>query len=69
MTCQRCAGLMVTEHLEDMEGSVATTHAGWRCLQCGNIYEAGITANRHRVTTEPYRSRARPRYPHSTRGR
>ncbi|HZS11612.1 MAG TPA: hypothetical protein VFA38_05135 [Nitrospirales bacterium] len=66
MNCQRCEGLMVPVQLDDMEGTVMAAYLGWRCLQCGNIQDPGIDANRH-GHTHPLRSRARPRYPHAAK--
>jgi hypothetical protein len=57
---------MVAVELDDMEGTVMAVYRAWRCLQCGNIMDPGIAANR-RGPTEPLRSRARPRYPHATK--
>ncbi len=60
MTCVRCQGLMVTSRLEDVGGSTEFEPlSGWHCLQCGEVIDPGIEANRkdHR---EPRRNLARP---------
>ena len=42
MTCLRCDGLLVREHLlNPWEGSLSGFH-GSRCLNCGAIHDDGI---------------------------
>ncbi len=57
MPCRRCHGLMVPITLKDVGGSSLGV-AGRQCLLCGDIVDAGITANRksHR---DPSKHRAR----------
>lgn len=58
MNCSRCRGLMVTTVLMDA-GSSTDSFSGWQCLQCGEVTDPGITANRkHHL--EPRRNGARP---------
>jgi hypothetical protein len=46
MTCSRCDGLLVHEHLLDhREGSLSGCH-GFRCLNCGAIHDDIIHMNR-----------------------
>ena len=46
MTCPRCDGLLVHEHLLDhREGSLSGCH-GFRCLNCGAIHDNVIHMNR-----------------------
>jgi hypothetical protein len=46
MTCPRCDGLLVHEHLLDhREGSLSGCH-GFRCLNCGAIHDDVIHMNR-----------------------
>jgi len=46
MTCSRCDGLLVHEHLLDhREGSLSGFH-GTRCLNCGAIHDDLIHMNR-----------------------
>ncbi|MGQ0695623.1 MAG: hypothetical protein ACT4OL_08625 [Nitrospiraceae bacterium] len=48
MKCTRCQGLMVTDHLLDMQESyVPMWMRGLRCIACGNIVDPLI--NRHRM--------------------
>jgi hypothetical protein len=47
MRCSRCQGLMVTEHLLDMEGGFGEMWVqSWRCSCCGALFDAVIDANR-----------------------
>lgn len=48
MKCTRCQGLMVADHLLDMQESyVPMWMHGLRCISCGNIVDPLI--NRHRM--------------------
>jgi hypothetical protein len=48
MKCTRCQGLMVTDHLLDMQESyLPMWTCGLRCIACGNIVDPLI--NRHRM--------------------
>jgi len=59
MTCQRCAGLMVQERYDDLEsGSAGYEVSAWRCLNCGAIVDASITAHHrppHKTEPDPLR--------------
>jgi hypothetical protein len=47
MKCTRCSGLMVTDHLLDMQESyVPMWMRGMRCVACGNIEDPLIHYNR-----------------------
>jgi len=46
MPCPRCAGLMVSESLEDHEGTFLRCPA-LRCVCCGNIVDPLILRHRH----------------------
>ena len=47
MHCSRCHGLMVQDHLLDMEGAFGEMWAqSWRCTNCGAVYDAVIELNR-----------------------
>ncbi len=47
MTCTRCSGLMVEDHLLDMKESyVPMWMRGLRCVTCGNIEDPLIHYNR-----------------------
>jgi hypothetical protein len=47
MNCERCQGMMLEDHLIDMEesnGSMWIT--AWRCVNCGHTVDPVMTANR-----------------------
>jgi hypothetical protein len=47
MHCSRCHGLMLQDHLLDMEGGFGEMWAqSWRCTNCGAIHDAVIAQNR-----------------------
>ncbi len=47
MNCSRCRGFMVEDHFLDYEGGFREMWAsGWRCLNCGQVYDAVIEQNR-----------------------
>ena len=47
MECTRCDGLMVADHLIDLqESSIPMWMKGWRCLSCGNIVDPLIQQHR-----------------------
>lgn len=47
MTCRRCGGLMVVEPVfDDMDLDTSGESQGARCLNCGNLEDAVIYANR-----------------------
>lgn len=58
MHCQRCRGLMVTEHFEDLFEGGALFHATyWRCVNCGELYDEVMLSHRrlqqdHRPTQD-----------------
>ncbi len=55
MICQRCQGLMVEDHLLDMEESYGRPWIrGWRCVCCGDIVDPLI--RRHRILQSSVRS-------------
>lgn len=58
VNCPRCQGFMVTTELTDV-GNSAGCFSGWHCLQCGEVTDPGIKANR-RNHLEPRRNGARP---------
>ena len=46
MTCLRCQGLMVEDHLFDYEGAYGHMWAkGFRCMNCGHIHDSVIQQN------------------------
>jgi len=47
MTCTRCKGLMVVDHLVDLqESSLPMWMRGLRCVSCGNVVDPLILRNR-----------------------
>ncbi len=47
MTCQRCHGLMVQDHLLDLEEAYGRLWIeGWRCVSCGDIVDPLIIRRR-----------------------
>ena len=69
MTCTRCSGLMVVDHLLDMQESfVPMWMRGLRCVTCGNIVDPLIHHHRaeqrarraNRLATRLVRTVARP---------
>ncbi|MBX3304940.1 MAG: hypothetical protein KF751_02695 [Nitrospira sp.] len=49
MTCQRCAGLMVSEWFYDLQGTSGDFCVeGYRCLVCGNLVDATILQHKRR---------------------
>jgi hypothetical protein len=47
MCCTRCQGLMVEDHLIDMEASDGLMWiTAWRCVNCGHAVDPCMTANR-----------------------
>jgi hypothetical protein len=55
MTCTRCSGLMVVDHLLDMqESSMPMWMRGLRCLACGNIEDPLI--HHHRMVRRTRRA-------------
>ncbi len=46
MTCSRCQGLMVEDHLFDFEGSHGHMWAASvRCMNCGHVHDSVIARN------------------------
>ncbi len=59
MTCIRCSGLMVVDHLLDLQESyVPMWMSGLRCIACGNIEDPLIHYNRMRHEARRARRRA-----------
>ncbi len=55
MTCTRCRGLMVVDHLLDMqESSMPMWMRGLRCVTCGNIEDPLI--HHHRMVRRTRRA-------------
>ena len=51
MTCSRCCGLMVEDHLLDMEGAYGEMWTiSLRCMNCGHVHDSVI--EQHRLTRQ-----------------
>lgn len=49
MTCTRCQGCMAKDHFLDLfESSEDMWLTGWRCLNCGHVYDSVMERNRLR---------------------
>ncbi len=47
MHCRRCQGLMIKDHFLDFEGTYGQMWTtGWRCVNCGQVYDSVIEQNR-----------------------
>jgi len=47
MTCSRCRGLMVEDHILDMQGAYGEMWAtSLRCMNCGHVLDAVIEQHR-----------------------
>ena len=47
MTCSRCQGFMVEDHVLDFEDPFRLIWAtGWRCVNCGRIHDSVVEQNR-----------------------
>ncbi len=47
MECIRCRGLMVEDQFLDLEGTQGFMWMkGWRCMNCGHVYDSVIEQNR-----------------------
>ena len=47
MTCTRCQGCMAKDHFMDLlESFEGMWLAGWRCLNCGNVFDPVMERNR-----------------------
>ncbi len=56
MNCVRCHGLMLTEHLMDLEASDGEMWAcTWRCVNCGHREDAVIAQHRRARTEQSLR--------------
>jgi len=53
MNCRRCHGLMVKDHFMDFEGTIGHMWmTGWRCMNCGHVYDPMIERNRQLAQEE-----------------
>jgi hypothetical protein len=64
MKCARCSGLMVVDHLLDMQESyVPMWMRGLRCVACGNIEDPLIHYNRMMHEARRIRRMSRTAHP------
>ncbi|CAI4033778.1 hypothetical protein DNFV4_04220 [Nitrospira tepida] len=60
MVCARCEGCMVRDEFYDYSDDTGQGHFdGWRCINCGEIYDALILHHRTRPPQQPHRSERR----------
>jgi uncharacterized Zn finger protein len=53
MSCTRCMGLMVQDHMIDFEGTSGYMWTkSWRCMNCGNVHDS-VTEHNRRLKAEP----------------
>ena len=66
MTCRRCHGLMVVDYYIDLlNGGEDFWLRAWRCVNCGEVVEPGIT--RHRLGRRSRLSSLAKRWPKTAR--
>jgi len=47
MTCRRCQGCMARDHFLDLQESGGDWWLeGWRCINCGHVYDPVVEQNR-----------------------
>ncbi|TAL13954.1 hypothetical protein EPN95_04675 [Patescibacteria group bacterium] len=46
MKCCRCGGLMTIDYFHGTENSTPDAPPAWKCIQCGEIVDSVILANR-----------------------
>lgn len=47
MTCRRCRGCMARDHFLDLQESGGDWWLeGWRCINCGHVYDPVVEKNR-----------------------
>ena len=47
MTCRRCQGCMARDHFLDLQESGGDWWLeGWRCINCGHVYDPVVEKNR-----------------------
>jgi hypothetical protein len=52
MSCERCQGTMVEDHLIDLEDSDGLMWiTAWRCINCGHVVDSVMEANRQLLKT------------------
>jgi hypothetical protein len=60
MTCARCQGCLVRERFSDLfDDTGQLGFRGWRCLNCGDVFDRVVLAHRAVGVVRPYRSQRR----------
>lgn len=60
MTCMRCQGYLVQERFHDLlDDTGQAGFAGWRCVNCGNVFDRVVLEHQAVGTAGPYRSQRR----------
>lgn len=58
--CTRCQGCVIPERLSDvLDDSGEMGFGGWRCLNCGDVFDRVVLQHRHDGAPAPYRSQRR----------
>jgi hypothetical protein len=59
MRCKRCHGLIVAETpIDSQRNERLFDRGGWRCVNCGELLDAGILRNRAWRRARPFETRA-----------
>lgn len=60
MTCTRCQGCLTPERFNDvLDDTGQMGFIGWRCINCGNVFDRVILEHRTQGAAAPYRSQRR----------
>lgn len=60
MTCERCHGCVVQEQfLDALDDTGRLGFSGWRCINCGDVFDGVVLQHRTAGTSGPYRSQRR----------
>lgn len=61
MNCERCGGLQIWSHFENVGGPAgAWAYDGWLCMNCGSIVDPLIAVNKSMTHATPTGNRVRP---------
>jgi hypothetical protein len=60
MTCARCQGYLIRERFSDLSAIAGEDGvAGWRCINCGDVFDRVVLDHRTAGAVVPYRSQRR----------
>lgn len=60
MRCNRCRGCMIRDQFLDLlDDTGQVNFIAWRCLNCGEVFDAVVQKHRTFARTAPYRSQRR----------